>query len=75
MSPARTRDPQRDPAGRLDTPEPHRSRGDAPRHRARSVSDDNEGGVLDMIKVENSGIISRPIEEVFAYVADQTNAP
>lgn len=28
-----------------------------------------------MIKVEKSGIINRPIEEVFAYVGDQTNAP
>ena len=28
-----------------------------------------------MIKVENSGIINRPIEEVFAFVGDQTNAP
>ena len=28
-----------------------------------------------MIKVERSGIIARPIEEVFAYVGDQTNAP
>ena len=27
-----------------------------------------------MIKVENSGIINRPIEEVFAFVGDQTNA-
>ena len=27
-----------------------------------------------MIKVEKSGIINRPIEEVFAYVGDQTNA-
>lgn len=28
-----------------------------------------------MIKVEKSIIIHRPIEEVFAYVGDQTNAP
>lgn len=28
-----------------------------------------------MIKVEKSGIIHRPIEEVFAFVADQRNAP
>jgi Polyketide cyclase / dehydrase and lipid transport. len=28
-----------------------------------------------MIKVENSGIINRPIEEVFAFVGDLTNAP
>ena len=27
-----------------------------------------------MIKVENSGTINRPIEEVFAFVGDQTNA-
>ncbi len=27
-----------------------------------------------MIKVENSGIINRPVEEVFAFVGDQTNA-
>lgn len=28
-----------------------------------------------MIKVEESIVIQRPIEEVFAFVADQTNAP
>ena len=28
-----------------------------------------------MIKVEDSVVIERPIEDVFAYVADQTNAP
>lgn len=28
-----------------------------------------------MIKVEESIIINRPVEEVFAFVADQTNAP
>jgi uncharacterized protein YndB with AHSA1/START domain len=28
-----------------------------------------------MIRVEKSGIIERPIEEVFAYVGDQTNTP
>jgi uncharacterized protein YndB with AHSA1/START domain len=28
-----------------------------------------------MIRVEKSGIIQRPIEEVFAYIGDQTNTP
>jgi uncharacterized protein YndB with AHSA1/START domain len=28
-----------------------------------------------MIRVEKSGIIDRPVEDVFAYVGDQTNAP
>ena len=28
-----------------------------------------------MIKVEDSVVIERPVEDVFAYVADQTNAP
>ena len=28
-----------------------------------------------MIRVEKSGIIERPIEEVFAYIGDQTNTP
>ena len=28
-----------------------------------------------MIRVEKSGIIERPVEEVFAYIGDQTNAP
>jgi uncharacterized protein YndB with AHSA1/START domain len=28
-----------------------------------------------MIRAEQSGIIDRPIEEVFAYVGDQTNTP
>jgi uncharacterized protein YndB with AHSA1/START domain len=28
-----------------------------------------------MIRVEKSGVIERPVEEVFAYIADQTNAP
>ena len=28
-----------------------------------------------MIRVEKSGIIERPVEEVFAYIGDQTNTP
>lgn len=28
-----------------------------------------------MIKVEKSGVVDRPIEEVFAYIGDQQNAP
>ena len=28
-----------------------------------------------MIRVEKSGIIERPVKEVFAYIGDQTNAP
>jgi uncharacterized membrane protein len=31
--------------------------------------------VADMIKVEKTGVVDRPIDEVFAYIGDQLNAP
>jgi uncharacterized membrane protein len=30
---------------------------------------------VDMIKVEKTGVVDRPLEEVFAFIGDQQNAP